>query len=232
MEQQLQRELQSVTAKLSALNAGGAKTKRRRKRGKATLPLTGASQAGVVSVSGGGGRKRKSKQTAGLGTITFVRREMLLQVAIAKNGGFKSGYAVVKPSSFGFLSKFSMFDKVQWNKFNVFYKPGVGSTFNGFLAYGVEYGKVKTVTSRGDVSALTPNMSHALWFDGESRPMVVPQARLKAKSWYTPASSEFSEQYPASIVYAAESAGQTNASDQVVGELWVDYSVTLTGTAF
>lgn len=240
--EQLQREVQSLTDRLRTLQTGAgpnqqAKKRRRNRKAPAAQGGLGASQPAVVSVGagGGGGRRRRRKGAIqnGVGTITLVRREMIRAVKIGVRGAFESDYIDIVPSNLSFLKQFEMFDRVRWNKLHLFYKPGVGANFNGFVSYGVLWGFDKaTISSRSDISALTPNMSHAVWFDGEARSMVLPQSRLQTRPWFTPADSDSVEKGPGRIFVAAESSGATNAAAQAVGELWADYSVTLTGSTF
>lgn len=237
--EQLQREVQSLTARLNALSVGGAKkTRRRRKRGAAApAPAAlGASAPAVVSVTGRSRTRRKKGRgiiQGGMGTITLARREYIRDVNINAAGAQRLDYFDIVPDSFAFLKQFKMFDRVKWNKLHLFYKPGVGANFNGFVSYGVLWGFDKTSPgNRQNISALTPNMSHAIWVDGEARPLVCPQAKLQTRPWFTPDDADSVEKGPGRVCLAAESAGNTNEKVMTVGELWADYSVTLTGSSF
>lgn len=238
--EQLHRDLQSLTAKFAALNAPAKKSRRRRKGASVAAATSGASQPAIVSVTGGAKRRRKKRSalsTMGSGMLTLQRREYLRAVNIGIKGVTELDYIDIVPANFNFLKQFSMFDRVKWNKLTIFYKPGVGSNYNGFVTYGVLWGFDKSVPSdRSGVSSLTPNMSHAIWVDGEPRPLICPQSKLQLKPWYTPddggTAGDIVETGPGRIVVAAESPANTNAAKAIVGELWADYSVTLTGTSF
>lgn len=237
--EQLQREVQSLTDKLRQMQVSGAKPKRQRRRrnANATVPA-GASQPGLVSVPASQGRRRRNRKQrlsvqAGTGTLTLVRRELVRTVSVAVKGAVQLDYVDIVPSSFSFLKQFTMFDRVKWNKLHLFYKPGVGANYNGFVSYGVLWGFDKSVPSdRAGISALTPNMSHAVWVDGEARPLVCPPSRLQSRPWFTPEDSDAVEKGPGRVVVAAESPGSSDSSKAIVGELWADYSVTLTGSTF
>lgn len=227
---------------MKAMQAGGAIPKRRGKaRGskpKSTPNNLGASQAGVVSVGGSGRSRRKRNKVrmqGGQGTITLSRREMLRSVKVGPaNSAYAADSVEIQPNKFQFLKQFTMFDKVKWQKLHIFYKPGVGANFNGFVSYGVSWDMETTdPKDREAISALTPNMSHALWFDGEARPLVCPQSKLAMRAWYTPTDTkDLVERGPGKILIGATTSGQTNTTAMVVGELWADYTVTLTGSSF
>lgn len=237
--EQLQREVQSLTDKMRQMQVSGAKPKRRKRQraAQAAVPQ-GASQPGLVSVPATGGRRRRKKKSrlqvqAGLGTLTLQRRELIRTVQVEKSGAVLLDYIDIVPGSFTFLKQFTMFDRVKWNKLHVFYKPGVGANYNGFVSYGILWGFDKTAPSdRAGISALTPNMSHAIWVDGEGRPLVCPPVKLQTRPWFTPDDADAVEKGPGRLIVAAESPSNSNASKVIVGELWADYSVTLTGSTF
>lgn len=236
--EQLQREVQSLTDKLRQLQTTAAKPKRQRRRRAASAAVpSGSSQPGLVSVPVKTGRRRNKKSKlsvqAGLGTLTLQRREFMRSVSVGAKGAVALDYVDIVPKSFSFLKQFTMFDRVKWNKLHVFYKPGVGANYNGFVSYGVLWGFDKAKPSdRAGISSLTPNMSHAVWVDGEARPLVCPPQKLQTRPWFTPDDSDAVETGPGRIIVAAESPSNTAATDSIVGELWVDYSVTLTGSTF
>lgn len=235
--EQLQREVQSLTDKLSSMTVSGSKKKNRRRR--KAKSVQNASQPGLVGVAGGStSRKRSKKQgTKSVnGQLTLTRREYLRDVKVSKpttDGTLAdwSDYIDMIPSNLSLLSKFTMFDRVKWNKFHLFYKPGVGSTFNGFVSYGVLWAFNETSATRSQISALTPNRSHALWFDGETTPLVCPVSKLQTRPWYTPTDANDAVERAPGRILITTSCPDAKAT-AVVGELWVDYSVTLTGTSF
>lgn len=237
--EQLHRDIQSLTSRLNAMSVAPTKKSRRRKKKSAGPQLAssvGASQPAVVSVTGSGGRRRRKKRGVvqnGIGTITLQRREMLSAVKVGAKGSLVMSHIDIVPDSFVFLKQFKMFDKVKWNKLHVFYKPGVGANYNGFVSYGSLWGFDKdNLSKRSDISALTPNMSHAIWVDGESRPLICPLSKLQTRPWFSPLASDKTEKGPGRLFVAAESAGNQNTTEDTVGEIWADYSITLTGSTF
>nr|QED21517.1 hypothetical protein 3 [Stapleton virus] len=224
--EQLQREIQSLTDKINALKTSGKKKNSKKPKGQTTP------NPSVTQVSGGSGRKRKRARATvsnNVGTVTLNRKEMVLSVSVGNKTG--NGTFDIKPSSFSFLKQFSMFDKIKWNKMHISYRPGVGTTFNGMISYGVLWDHNKTSATRDQISALTPNNTHALWYDGQACPMVLPKGKLQSRPWFTPNDSDLAEQGPGRFFYSA-TAPDVSGVGQVVGEFWADYSVTMTGTGF
>lgn len=227
-----------MTDKLRQLQTTAAKPKRQRRR-RATAPAvpSGSSQPGLVSVPVKTGKRRTKKSKlsvqAGQGTLTLSRREFMRTVKVGAAGAVLLDYVDIVPSSFSFLKQFTMFDRVKWNKLHVFYKPGVGANYNGFVSYGVLWGFDKAKPSdRAGISSLTPNMSHAVWVDGEARPLICPAQKLQTRPWFTPDDDDSVEKGPGRIIIAAESPSNTASAASIVGEIWVDYSVVLTGSSF
>lgn len=227
-----------LTARFQALGtASKPKKRRQKKKTVASTSQLGSSQPAVVSVTGSSRRRRNKNRgtvNAGVGTITLQRREYLREVKVGASGKVKIDYIDIVPAELTFLKQFSMFDRIKWNKLHLFYKPGVGANYNGFVSYGINWSFVHSMPSdRAGVSALTPNMSHAIWVDGENRPIVCPQAKLQTRPWFTPLDSkDDAEKGPGRIIVAAESPSNNATTEAIVGELWVDYSVTMTGSSF
>nr|QED21512.1 hypothetical protein 3 [Mortimer virus] len=226
--EQLQREVQSLTDKMKAMHAGGGK-KKKNKSGNSKGQTT--PNPGITQVKGGK-RKNKGKATISnnAGTITLNRKERIMAVEVGNKTG--NGMFDIKPSNFTFLKQFSMFDRVKWNKLVLTYRPGVGTTFNGMISYGVLWDFSKSAASRDQISALTPNTTHALWYDGTACPMVLPRQKLQSRPWFTPVDSDAVEQAPGRIFWAADTPDVVAPNKMVVGEFWAEYSVTLTGTGF
>lgn len=227
--EQMQREIQSLTDKLAAVRVKGKPSKRTRK-----APGGPMSPSVVMTTGGGGGKRRRNRRVKvanSAGTITFSRVEKLDDVTVVASRSSASGTIDIVPASFVFLKKFSMFDKVRWNKLKLFYKPGVGATFNGFVSYGVLWDFSSDSANRAEISALTPNVSHAVWYDGQAAPLNLPQNRLQSRPWFTPDDKkDLLEIGPGRIFWCAEIGTQSAAI--TVGEIWAEYSITMTGTAF
>ncbi|USL85433.1 MAG: hypothetical protein [Ixodes ricinus sobemo-like virus 1] len=230
--EQMQREIQSLTDKLAAAKIGAGGGAKRKK-----AVATGFVPAIVNTGSSGGSRKRRRKKgnlgaNAGQGVITFSRKEKVCDVDIGASQTGGSGNFDLVPKSFTFLKKFTMFDKVKWNKIVLFYKPGVGATFNGFVSYGVLWDFSAKEADRAKISALTPNMSHALWYDGQMTPLVLPQSKLQTRPWFSVGDDKDIYETGPGRVFWASSTTDTTTSTRVVGEIWADYSITMTGTTF
>lgn len=226
--EQMQREIQSLTDKLAAAKIGGRATPKKKKAG----PSSGFQSGLMVNNAGSSGKRRRRKRSgpavSNVGTITFARVEKVCDIT-AGDSGSGAGNFPLWPSSFTFLSKFKMFDKVRWNKVRLFYKPGVGAMTNGFVSYGALWDFSANTANRAQISALTPNMSHAVWFDGQSNPLVLPVSKLQTRPWFSPDYNEVIEAGPGKILWCVEAVSKGVA---LVGELWADYSITMTGTSF
>lgn len=226
--EQLQREVQSLTDKLSALKVSKKKAPQQQ--------VQGASQAGLVKVGGASKRNRRRKRRAKaaaqtLGQITLNRMELIRSVKV-ESSKETADYIDLVPSNLVFLKQFSMFDRIKWNRASVVYKPAVGATFGGMVSYGVLWGFDKSPKTRGEIAALTPNQSHALWYDGGSTPMVLPTAKLQTRPWFTPDDADSVEKGPGRLCYVSSTSETGKTAGTEVGELWLDYSVTMTGTTF
>lgn len=229
--EQLQRDVQSLTDKMKSLHIS-AQPKRKR-RGAGISKTQVASQPAIAGGKPlGTSRKRKGKANSPANSLTLTRRELLISLNVTNDGLGVSAFVPIIPANMNFLKKFSMFDRVRWNKLEFFYKPCVGSTTDGSVSYGVKWAfDAQAKKNRGDISQLTPNASHAIWFDGEARPMRCPLQKLRTRMWYDPGdTSDNVEQGPGVFYVSADAPDKKKGF--LIGEIWVDYSVTLMGTTF
>lgn len=232
--EQLQREVQSLTDRLRAVGVQGSSQKKKPRRArKNKVPQTGSSSPGLMQVTAGSSsrRRRRGKVTGNAGEITLSRKEVCLTVKAVAGTDTGHGTLGIRPASFSFLKQFHMFDKVKWNRLSFVYKPMVGSTTNGAVAYGVQWGFDGTPpVDRSSMSALTPNQSHSVWSDGQSAPLVCPVSKLQTRPWFTPDDSKDDvETGPGRLCWLVT---DSDKKGYAMGELWVDYSVTMTGTSF
>lgn len=180
-------------------------------------------------------RKKKNKPSVGLrvtqpGDIAISRQEMVQTIKLASGKTEGGGHVDLAPESFTFLkSLFRSFDRVKWTRMAFYYKPAVGTTYGGLVSIGVDwdYGQADT-TDRAQISAYTPNASFAAWSDTQKSPMVLPAARLMSRTWYLPRATAFQDKGPGKIHWAA--SGSSETGETTLGELWVDYSVIMSGT--
>lgn len=179
-------------------------------------------------------RKRRRAQTVsaagGDGVIHLSRCELLETLSVSRNTRSATGHVDLVPSSLGFLKGVSkVFDRIRWNSLQVYYKPAVGTTFGGLVSVGMDWDFATSDVDREKISGFTPSMTMAAWKDTQNEPMILPANRLQSRQWYSPnGTGDWVDKGPGKLHWAASTT--TQASDMVVGELWVKYSVTMQGT--
>lgn len=177
------------------------------------------------------GRKRASQSaTPTTGDIRIRRAEMVLDLKVAANAATAAGQFTLGPSAFTFLQNlYGSFERYRWHSLAVYYKPAVGTTTNGLVSYGVDYTAAKTGLTRTQISALTPNASHAVWCDSTTKPLVVPRNMLMSREWYVDAGDGDKVDKATGNLCWALTTTATKA-EQHIGEIWVTYDVELAGT--
>jgi hypothetical protein len=126
------------------------------------------------------------------------------------------------------LALCGVYERIRWNKLSFRYVPAVGTTYGGLVAYGADYTRQTNSANLGVISALTPNTSHAAWANSP-RPLVIPKERLMTKIWYDTSASTTAES-PCQLDWFVQGQPNETAANVLVGYLYVDYDVTLTGT--
>lgn len=162
--------------------------------------------------------------------MVLHRTELIRTISLKANTSQIADYIDMIPANFQFLKPLSKaFERVRWTKLHVFWKPAVGTTYGGLVSYGFDWDLTgDTNVDRAKMSAYTPNASHAVWMDSQSRPMVIPPQKLMSRQWYTPDAGDTVDKAPGRLMVAAQ--GTKEASDTVLGELWATYSITFAGT--
>lgn len=206
----LKKEVAQLTAtlgRMSQLSVSGAKSKKKAKKS-----------------------KQNSSSLAVTGRITLSKCAPILTVTLPKDSSLKVLTVDVEPSKIAGMTKLSdQFERSRWEKLSVYYKPMVGTTTGGGVTIGVDWDHSQAVTTRVAVSGYTPAQTLPVWQDGERQKMVLPKSRLNTKLWYTHAlnGSAPNDKGPCTIVVGVE-AGKAS-QDQVLGEIWVDATVTFDG---
>lgn len=161
------------------------------------------------------------------GEVTLSRSEALQSVSMPASRSDITGVVALVPESFGFLkSLWHSFDRLKWLQLKVWWVPAVGTTYGGLLAYGIDFASPDS-RSRQDISALTPNRTHAVWQESTKQPLVIPPSVLMSRKWYMD-SSDVHDEGPGWLKYAV--TGTSSASVTSLGEFWVTYTVKLAGT--
>ena len=160
------------------------------------------------------------------GVLRLNKIELVKSVTVGARSTYVGELTII-PDSFPLLSSlFVSFERVKWLALEFFWKPAVGTTEGGLVTYGIDWDRESvTASSRADIALYAPSHTNAIWADTASQPMVLPQSRLMSRAYYTPRSSDNTEQGPGSLVVFVD-----GPANKIVGELWARYSVELSGT--
>lgn len=238
--EQLKQQLAAMSRRLESLalapNPSRGKTarnRRRRQRQRANRSA-GQSTPGTTGVTtgvsmGGGRRRRRGNVSVQAGEIVLARQELIRAVTIKSGASEVKDYIDLNPAQFTFLkSLYSSFERIKFLKLNVYYKSAVGTTQGGMVTYAIDWTVSASGKSRTDLSSYTPNMSHPVW-ETPRQPLTLPVSRLQSRQWYVNNSSaDVIDTTPARLLVAANASAVS--ADLIVGELWVDYHVILSGT--
>lgn len=162
-----------------------------------------------------------------------VARDELLATVTAGNTGDASLTVLMDPvrsaAYFPWLAGLATsWERIVWHRMQVTWRPAVGATTDGMVAYAPDFNNPATSTSspkRPTVVSSTPVRDHAIWQSTEATPLVVPPAMLRSRAQFTLGASDGNDAAPCSLTLAL-TGGPPN---KMVGELWVRYDVTLSG---
>lgn len=236
---QLRNELAALERKMAALRvndtAPAGRTARNRRRRQRRRERMRGNNGGVVApaqqnpASGRsqGGRRRQRRRGLGVnpeGNVRVHRTELLVEV----KGGNAKGTYDLSLDKFSWLAQLSKaFDRCVWHSADLIWKPAVGTTTDGLIAYGVDWsGKVKANWGRKDVLSLTPIADHPVWQSTETCPLILPSVKLMSRKEYILSSDALEDKAPGVLVYAC-----TGSDNKTYGELWIRYDISLFGTA-
>lgn len=79
--------------------------------------------------------------------------------------------------------------------------------------------------TRTDIVSHTPNITQAVWEDGDRHPLILPRDKLQTRKWYIMGAKD-ADGGPGQLEIGVTSA----AVNQVLGEVWVEYTVRMSGT--
>lgn len=224
---QLKAAIREVNAEQTPAKTAKKAKPRKKKRGAVSSAVPGTS--GGVTVS-----------TGRPATFAMAHREYLGQLTVAASASYGQGAFVLHPSSFPWLVNLSKsFEKYQWTSLVLEYVPDVGTTKDGSVAWGIDWGitnakvanepllgrEVLTATyDRAAIVALTPSSVVPLWRPNK---LSVPQAVLQSRRWYSasaPVETSLDDYAPGSLAYYVTAATGT------VGDVWAQYRVVFAGT--
>jgi len=131
-------------------------------------------------------------------------------------------------SSFPVLGKLAgTFEKIIWHNMRIYWKPAVGTTYGGLVTLGVDWNSAKLASSRSDVAAYTPSSTCAVWSDMSSAPLVLSQAKLMTRKEFIIGADAKVDRGPGTLVVGVSIPKPDTVT---LGEIWISYSATLSGT--
>lgn len=122
----------------------------------------------------------------------------------------------------------SSWERIIWHTLEVSWRPSVGTTTNGIIAYGVDWDpkKADAAPTRAQVTSLTPVKDHPIWQATDSMPLRAARNMLQSRKHYILRGAELLDSCPGSILVSVINAPKDLSS---LGELWCRYDVTLLG---
>lgn len=174
------------------------------------------------------------------GQIRVCRTELFESITIPKDAAgaskdFLSSFLIAPITTSGeiklpFLANLArVYTRYRWESLAFSWRPGVGTTTDGAVTYGVKLmdsDVTKNPSSRVAVSALFPVNDHPIW-QGSTLP--VAKSLLQSRLWYaTYGSIDPVEQAPGTLQVGI--AHDSLTADKYVGEFWITYCVTFDGT--
>lgn len=221
-----------------ALSSAPARKKPRRKNKSSVMVAVPAAMSTPVYTTST--RRRKKRASATQGSIVVSRKELIKTVTLEASASDVGGNIILAPSSFTWLAGLAKsFEDYQWQSLRIWWRPAVGTSTSGMIAYGVDWNfssagnktcKLLHVESpkRNQVVALTPSADHAIWQDTTSRSLVLPANLMRTRRWFV-LGTEKADLAPGQLAYAATSDA-AGAGGKFLGEIWASYSVRLFGT--
>lgn len=163
----------------------------------------------------------------GDGSITLSRSELLASVEVASAKDSAQGYIVLLPSSTTMAWLFrlsSAYDQIVWHTARVFFKPASGTTRNGILLMGMDWNPAATDCSRTTVQSCTPVTESPVWQQSQ---LPLPASRLQSRKFYFLKASSSVDQAPGVLLWHVKT--DTTTAKIFLGDLWIDYRVSLLG---
>lgn len=203
---------------------------RKAKAGKKNQPAATPGTSGAAIVVGGKKNRRQKRGKGGIdgsGAVKISRRELLYTVTTTQATGLSAAVSL-KPSASAMpwlygLSK--SFEQIAWHKLVIQWVPMVATTTPGSIAIGLDWTGKCTASdaTRAKTVCLTPVMDTPLW---QRATLVVPASRLQSRKYYTVDSDDAYDTSPGTLCVNVTGTNVT----ATLGEVWVDYSISLLGT--
>lgn len=241
------RELQSMASRLERLSAGTSQRpsrgsgRSRRRRGRGANSTPGAETTPTqpsLSINQGRGRRRgrgarvngPTRVSYSTGDVVISKAELITTLKIPANKSQLCGHIDIIPDSFPWMKKFfSSFDKIRYESVRFYWKPLVGTVYGGAISMGMDWDWSNDDSDRSKISGYSPSVTCALFEDGERKyQLILPKSRLMTRAWYIPRASSFEDKGPGKVHYCVD--GKTDKTEQTVGDIWVRYTVVMSGT--
>lgn len=175
-------------------------------------------------------RKRKNPvpRNAGIanGELRLSKMELVEAVKATKATGMGNGSFKLIVTALPFLKSIGgSFERIKWLKCRVMYKPLVGTVRDGGVTIGIDWNFKDPQSTRSKIACYTPTQSGPVFKDFS---LNLPANKLQSRLWFLTTAEGF-DGGPGIVVYAVEGCTSKDA-DVTVGEIWVDYTVVLSGT--
>lgn len=194
------------------------KSKRRRRRRPARNPSTTVPAAVVAKVP---------RKTAG--AISNDGSAVISRTELFKSLKGKKGVAEIleiHPKKLTWLCKIAPgYSSVVWLSAKFYWKPAVGSTTNGSLVMGVDWGydTTKDTNTRANAQALAPMMETPVWQPGGV--LSLPAGKLMSRRIYDLNATQGMDNSPGQICMVIDADGSD--SEKFYGDVWITYKVKL-----
>lgn len=219
----LKKRIDDLTKQLANMKTGAGRRPKRKNKPTPVAPTNRSNRS----------RTKIKSSRAAPGAINIRRSEMLLPVVVKANTNKVFDSLSMNTDNLGYLSTLAKsFENIIWHSARIYWIPAVGTNFNGMITYGADYKFSAKKTTRKNISSFTPSASHPCWCDTTGKAITVPRSNLMSRRMYatsTTGSQDARDQAPFSLQYGMDC--DNLAADTTVGEFWMDYSVTLTGTS-
>lgn len=219
------RKLQITGKQQQARNNGQRRRRRRRARG--------GQQIGLAQVATTQPRMRVRSGRQVEGEVTLSRKEMLADVILKSGQKEATLTKYLYPDTSGGQMKWlsglaKSFDRFKFHKIHIFYKPAVSAMVTGRVSIGIDWNQSISTPTAESATACTPAMQCPVWEDTEGRPLILPRSRLQNVTWYRVGNGTGTDRGPGNVVLYLSSA--TATADVLMGSLWIDYTITFSGT--
>lgn len=235
MSAQLKQQIAGLQRKLNKLEVNGSNNqaasssskKRKRRRNRAGNPASNNAGGSYVAPmaqnpnprKAGGGMSFASRA----GEVTLSRTEFVTEV---KGGSY---FFNLHPDFCSFMKRMSaLFDRISWRRAIVHWKPAVGTTEAGLIAYGMDWDSMAVANvTKEYVTALTPVAENPVW---QMSTLTLPPNRLMTRKEYriinAPTNEQVFEAQPGALCYSC-----SGDKTKVMGEFWLTYTVVFFGTS-